>query len=586
MHICRLLKIAALQARPVSPPHVEQSIIYGTDLREGGTWMGYNRDSRVLVALTNVRHKEAPTPKNGVSRGKLVLNILKQEGITLNDIKSIAHSHRADAGALSQAGSATAGTDASVGAQPSASSIPALLDLGAEYGPCNLLVAELSGGESEAFFLSNCHFIHDKAGTAQHQPGSGISGKTGTGQSLRFASVERVSAGCHALSNSGLDDARWPKVAWLKQQLESVQSDLPLLEELHVRYGAQKRAVGTEHASDMGQAGSVRGVVPDQHQGDGSASSLTSASEAQQVPAATASIPPEHSRHHHHHQRDQDSIAMEAEGALVEAVLNRIVPLMTRQESVLAPTPSTGEGGTGASSAAAGDTSMADQDLSWSTLPHNLEAQLQQRVFIPRMQSFDYGTRALTVVMQVKNRATYYCYSSFDVENPDVVPKQQAAIQTASHAAASQLARAMVQQPTGQGQQPEQPFGAIAAAIAGSLASSSTSSSTASSAVSTGSMHESVRAAESAAVHGAVVAAGQTGMGAGVELVHVPMAEQTGSVPHASFPATGAGTSVAAAAAAGAPLAAPGASAHQHPHGRDAHVMVAGVKWAIFRVPC
>jgi uncharacterized protein with NRDE domain len=190
--------------RGVVPPHDDQRILFGRDTAGGGTWMGYNRDSGVFVALTNVRGTQGPP---GVeSRGKLVLQLL--EGVGPMNFHNIVEVCRLN------------------GVRPHAEGVPtapgAEIDLHAPYAGFNVIVGRLSSSDAECFFVTN-------RPPARSDDIGSLSRATASESFVRLsqlapnvAHVWPLTVGTHALSNSTIDDMTWAKVRWLKQQLEGL----------------------------------------------------------------------------------------------------------------------------------------------------------------------------------------------------------------------------------------------------------------------------------------------------------------------------------------------------------------------------
>jgi uncharacterized protein with NRDE domain len=339
-------------------PRADEPIIFGRDLKEGGTWMGYNRATGVFAAITNVRAK-GDSPRAPRSRGQLVLALLRGEGaLTYDAIRaaclqarkhSVEQQHSGGGGGSS--GHAAQQQQQPGGERPAPEAggsgvawsqllsrpdgvlaeAAATLELDAEYAGFNLLVAQLTGGDTEAYFVTNrppAEATASTAGTAgghtssEQAPGTlgGSAADAPAQQStlaqkvLPFNQAEavRVRPGVHALSNSTLDDERWGKVKWIREQLAGAAALLPRLAEMRMRYAGQVRNVGEEHAGDMGipatthaaegAAVAPQGVDAHAHGHHGSAAGGTSAQGAH--------------------------AAAEAEAALAQAVLAAVTPIM------------------------------------------------------------------------------------------------------------------------------------------------------------------------------------------------------------------------------------------------------------------
>ena len=114
-------------SRPVLEPDASSPVLSGTDCVSGGTWMGFNRASGVLVAVTNVRCKLAEPAgtqqqqQPRVSRGLLVAALLQGSS---------------SAPSLQQLRSAAAGS--------------ASLQLPAAYSPFNLLVLHTAAAAEQS----------------------------------------------------------------------------------------------------------------------------------------------------------------------------------------------------------------------------------------------------------------------------------------------------------------------------------------------------------------------------------------------------------------------------------------------------
>lgn len=61
---------------PLAPYQEDPNIIGGRDLKSGGTWLGINKKTGLLVMLTNY---DLPKPRVGKSRGKLVHRLLSSD---------------------------------------------------------------------------------------------------------------------------------------------------------------------------------------------------------------------------------------------------------------------------------------------------------------------------------------------------------------------------------------------------------------------------------------------------------------------------------------------------------------------------
>ena len=434
--------------------------------------MGYNTKTGILVSLTNVRNRSVITPKNALSRGELVLNLLEHAIPTSsNTIPNInlPHSH-------SLSPHITFDHIRTIGMTSTSNS----LDLGQEYGPCNVIIASLMGQDGkysdtyvpEAYFLSNCviptptpspYATPNISGPLNNESSPVFPTTTSTTATIpsnltisttdsipsmtvpkhpsfasRYATVKRIDPGIHVLSNSVLDDENWDKVRYLKQQLTKFTTNeysFPTLQELIQRY-------------------QPKSTLPPSMDKDYSVSIANSA-----------------------------EFINEAEISLVEIVLKQLVPLM------ITPTPVPIE-----------EQISSKGDLSWSPLHSELESKLQQHIFVPHNQVYNYGTRALSIVIQV-GKSIYYCYSSFDPEDPLTIDRTQSNI-TSEHLVNS-LARQI-----------------NAITHPSILAKGETS----------GQLHTSITEADSVGVHSTVPYAYTTGIGVSNELVEIPKTDTASTV--------------------------------------------------------
>jgi hypothetical protein len=224
------------------------------------------------------------------------------------------------------------------------------------------VVADTSGGEPEVFFITNRPVRHGPVanGTAACSSAVGAgpnetadvamapdyyavpsaTSTTSAGASVaslprHAAVVQHVGRGVHVLSNSTLNDASWAKVAWVREQLTGVAAAVPYLAELRARYGAPRRSVGAEHASDMGLPTTARGGggfgAGGGDEGDDAAATLVGRPAG--VPAeraeALAHRAAAAARQHTHHAWDGDAdVEQRCELALVQDVLQRVVGVM------------------------------------------------------------------------------------------------------------------------------------------------------------------------------------------------------------------------------------------------------------------
>lgn len=144
-------------------------VLAGRDLVAGGTWMGITTGGR-FAALTNVR---APGAETGArSRGELVAGFLR-------------------------------------GDAPPASYVEEVARRGGEFGPFNLVVGEIGGGEARVHYVAN------------FDPGPAAWGPAGAAGPIGGLGPRRLGPGVYGLSNHLLDSP-WPKVHVGKTRLGEV----------------------------------------------------------------------------------------------------------------------------------------------------------------------------------------------------------------------------------------------------------------------------------------------------------------------------------------------------------------------------
>ncbi|KNC46192.1 nucleoside diphosphate-linked moiety X domain-containing protein 17 [Thecamonas trahens ATCC 50062] len=169
----------------VFPPN----IVAGLDVQAGGTWMGFNRATGTLVALTNVRNKHFPPPPADVraSRGDIVRRLL--------DVPLLEYVR-------------SAGIDPAAHPDWATADPRVELDLGAAYSGFNILLLDAYNPDSGAFTLSNCS-------RSRLQPFDG-----------QRALLCKVGGKHVAFSNGVLGDS-WLKVEWLASHLAPAIRALP-----------------------------------------------------------------------------------------------------------------------------------------------------------------------------------------------------------------------------------------------------------------------------------------------------------------------------------------------------------------------
>lgn len=336
----------------------DDGILFARDAAGGGTWLGLNTRTGVFAALTNVRDRVAPPP-SPASRGQLVLAVLRGDGVggpTLAEIRAACDAATAAAVARGEVHPPPGGARHGVGA----------VDLRGAYAGFNLLVAQLSaplppgggggsgGGEGgappEAFFLTN-RPVHagpvagggGTSATSSGGVGGGLAeagplpvaeadGRPPVGIPSSVASAQRVGAGCHALSNSTLDDAGWGKVVWVRQRLGELAPSLPLLGELRQRAGQPWHPPGRGHASDMGVPATARaapgpaGCGEAAEGGGGGGAHLPVGWPPEHADAAAhRALPRQHAGGLHEGDADMEAAV---EAALVQDALTRVAGIM------------------------------------------------------------------------------------------------------------------------------------------------------------------------------------------------------------------------------------------------------------------
>ena len=180
--------------RRAAPPCSHQRVLGGTDGSDGGdgAWFAFGRDTRVVVALTNVRAGSGGDMAGVlVSRGALVASVARGFGAA-----------------------SFAKCAAAVDAHPSRP----LIDLGARYGAFNLVVARLTEGSAavrgEAYHVTNVGWDSGSGGGEAFWVGGGDNG--------RWAHVTRLADGVHVVSNGAMDVVEgWPKVALVLQRVSA-----------------------------------------------------------------------------------------------------------------------------------------------------------------------------------------------------------------------------------------------------------------------------------------------------------------------------------------------------------------------------
>lgn len=304
--------------RPVESLSLHGDLLFSKDVLGGGTWMGLNIRIGTFVTLTNVRALEAdPAPLPRASRGLLVVRILS------GDI-SLAR--------LVEAASRGPGGGA--------------IDLGAAYGPFNLVASGLFDAEPVAVVLSN-RLPPDAARAEGCGPGL-------ASPSAAWASL--VTEGTHALSNSFFDDERWAKVRYLRSALQRLEPQFATSPPLQSTSMARLSAPATEAPSSRlcGDAASEDGAAADRR---GVA---------------------------------REAVSPSIDVGVTAAVLASLPPLLAAGSSLmLEPGPLPGSDMAGG--------------LAWSPLPEAEEAALQSRVFLGpiSLRGELEATRATTVVVKL-----------------------------------------------------------------------------------------------------------------------------------------------------------------------------------------
>ena len=555
-------------------------VIFSKDVKEGGTWCGYNKRTGVFAALTNVRVKVGK-PEGAVSRGKLVLDVLEGR-LSFDDIE----------------GAAGAGETPLIVPGADLPTLEPVLDLGAPYAPFNLIVARVrahtgqglaqlaSQGQAswspEVFWLTNMGAQLTPADIPRHpQAHVHLVPLAPT-----KAAVVRLAPGVHGLSNSVLNDRAWAKVQWTRDGLGKVMGSLPLLGELDKRYQVSGHGAHGTQGPRGGQSGAHVEEVQAQAQGGarpgqglgaaaGAMDFLPVTATTLQGSGGAASGQPSASITREHTPADPGAMPHpahtdQAELQLLEELLRGITPVMTHATPL---------GHSTSSSSASGGEAYPSPDLSWSPLPATAEALLQSHVFIPPHRLGQatgqggavgegmgyYGTRSLTVFARVGSHS-YMAHRSFDPQDGHVLRAggpvaglegaSTATVGTTSSGLATAEASAAGLEASRLGRR-VLPHGADTAGAASS---------------SSGVVHSTVAGADAAALAHAVSNAGSnaSGVGVAVELVRGGTGAQGGTGQASAEPQSTTGPG------------APSTAGHGHP---TATLVVAGLEWAVFRCP-
>ena len=198
-------------ARPAAPPWSASAfpgpLLCGRDL--GGasgasalsTWCGLNRETGVMVALTNAGRRSR-SPPGAVSRGVLVADALRGARLPLAAL-------RAACGGGEYAAISLAAKGENAAAAP------------ATFAAFNIVIAALSPtSPPEAWLVTN---RPEREAAARAGFGAAEVDATGAARLPPGSAVAvRIGAGAHALANSFLDDARWAKVGWMRSGLAAL----------------------------------------------------------------------------------------------------------------------------------------------------------------------------------------------------------------------------------------------------------------------------------------------------------------------------------------------------------------------------
>jgi uncharacterized protein with NRDE domain len=212
--------------RAAAPPDLGETIVYGKDVKGGGTWLGYNKRTGTFVALTNAGRRER-TPPGFISRGTLVLDLLHGKRLTIAGLqRACAPPTSADEEVERASVESTTPTEAPDLLSPAPPF--ATVDLGGSFAGFNLIIASIHSGPTAedsvppAWFLTNRPPVSVLPSGLRRHPGITIIEGATAQLPSELAVAHRIPGGSHALSNSTLNDERWAKVKWLKQNLDEL----------------------------------------------------------------------------------------------------------------------------------------------------------------------------------------------------------------------------------------------------------------------------------------------------------------------------------------------------------------------------